>query len=48
MKRKLTALSRRYEAALQKHRQPEPRASLQPARGLGRRAMALGLETLEI
>ena len=48
MKRELTGLSRRYVAALRKHLQQGPRASLQPARGLGRRAMALRLETLDL
>jgi signal transduction histidine kinase len=40
MKRKLTALSRRYGAALQ--------VNLLPALSLGRRAVVLGLETLEL
>src|SRR6185295_12802675 len=48
MKHKLIALSRRYQAALQKHLQQGPRASLQPARGMGRQAVALGLETLDV
>ncbi|MBI3852241.1 MAG: sensor histidine kinase [Verrucomicrobia bacterium] len=48
MKRKLTGLSRQYQAALGKHLKQGPRASLQPAKGLGRRAMALGLETLDL
>jgi len=48
MKQKSTGLSRRYLTALQKHLKAGPRASLQPALGLGRRAVALGLETLEL
>ena len=48
MKRKLTRLSRGYTAALRKHLKQGPRASLQPARGLGQRAAALGLETLDV
>ena len=48
MKRKLTRLSRRYVSALRKHLKQGPQASLQPARGLGRQAVALGLETLDV
>ena len=48
MKRKLTRLSRGYTAALQKHLKQGPRASLLPARGLGRRAAAIGLETSDL
>src|SRR5206468_10017707 len=48
MKRKLIALSRRYVTALRKHLKQGPRASLQPARGLGRQAVAIGLETLDV
>jgi signal transduction histidine kinase len=48
MKRKLNGLSQRYVTALQKHLKQGPCASLQPAAGLGRRAVALGLETLEL
>jgi signal transduction histidine kinase len=48
MKRKLTGLTRRYQAALRKHLQQGPRASLQPAHDLGRRAVTLGLETLDV
>src|SRR4030095_8849463 len=48
MKRKLKALSQRYEAALQKHLQHGPHASLQPALALGRQAAALDLETLDM
>ena len=39
---------RRYGAALRKHLEQGPGASLQPARGLGREAVALGLETLDV
>ena len=48
MKRKLTGLSRAYLAALLKHLKQGPGASLQPARGLGRQALNLGLETLDV
>jgi signal transduction histidine kinase len=48
MARKLNGLAQRYVAALRKHLTQGPRASLQPAQGLGRRAMALGLETLDL
>jgi signal transduction histidine kinase len=48
MGRKLNGLSRRYVAALRKHLKQGPRASLQPAHALGRRSMALGLETLDL
>ena len=41
-------LSHRYVTALRKHLQQGPRASLRPALGLGRDAVALGLETLEL
>ena len=48
MKRKLSRLSRRYASALRKHLTQGPQASLQPARGLGRQAVSLGLETLDV
>jgi signal transduction histidine kinase len=48
MKDKLTGLSHQYVAALRKHLKQGPRASLQPALGLGRRAAGLGMETLEL
>src|SRR6185312_2719974 len=41
-------LSDRYSATLRKHLKEGPRASLQPAVALGRQAVALGLETLEL
>jgi len=40
--------SRRYQTALCKHLEQGPGASLQPAFGLGREAVALGLETLDL
>ena len=48
MKRKLNALSQRYVMALRKHLKQGPTASLQPARRLGRQAVSLGLETLDV
>jgi signal transduction histidine kinase len=48
METKLTRLSQQYAMALRKYLKQGPRASLQPARGLGRKAMALGLETLDL
>ena len=48
MKRKLNQLSRNYASTLQEHLKQGPRASLQPARRLGRQAVAIGLETLDV
>ena len=48
MKQTLTKLSQRYVTALRKHLKQGPRASLQPALALGRRAAALDLETLDV
>jgi signal transduction histidine kinase len=48
MKRKLTELSQRYVAALKKHLKPGPQIGSGPARNLGRRAVASGLETLDM
>jgi signal transduction histidine kinase len=48
MKQKSTGLSQQYLTALRKHLSAGSRASLQPALGLGRRAVVLGLETLEL
>jgi signal transduction histidine kinase len=48
MKRKLMLLAGRYVAELRKHMQAKPGASLQPALKLGRQAVVLGLETLEL
>ena len=48
MKRKLSALSRRYEGVLRIHLSKGPRTRLHAARTLGRQAVALGLETLDL
>jgi signal transduction histidine kinase len=48
MKRELIGLSQRYRVALRKHLKQGPQASLQPALKLGRAAVALGLETLDL
>jgi signal transduction histidine kinase len=48
MTRNFTKLSRRYADALRKHLKQGPRAGLQPARDLGRKAMVLDLETLDL
>ena len=48
MKAKLNRLSRGYTAALREHLKQGPRASLQPARELGRQAVASALETLDV
>jgi hypothetical protein len=48
MNQKLARLSQRYLAALRKHLRPGAGSSLRPALGLGRRAVALGLDTLEL
>jgi len=40
--------SRRYQAALRKHVKLGPGSRMQPALGLGRQAVALGLETLDV
>jgi signal transduction histidine kinase len=48
MGRKQNGLSRRYQAALQKYLKPGPRPNSQRAHRLGSRAMALGLETLDL
>jgi two-component system, NarL family, sensor histidine kinase DegS len=45
---KRTALSRQYATALRKHLKQGPEASLEPAHGLGRQAVSLGLETLDV
>ena len=42
------ALSRRYVTALRKHLKQGPLASLPQARVLGRQALAIGLETLDV
>lgn len=48
MKPKLTRLSLRYVAALEKYLKQGPQTSLEPAVDLGRQAVALGLETLDL
>jgi hypothetical protein len=48
MKRRLLALSRRYQAALQKHLQDGTGSRAQLARRLGQRAVTLSLETLDL
>ena len=50
MARKLNGLAQRYVAALRKHLKEGPQANPPrgTAQGLGRRAMALGLETLDL
>jgi signal transduction histidine kinase len=48
MKQKLIRLSQRYVTALRQHLEQGPCASLLPALSLGRRAVALGLETLDM
>src|SRR5271167_558236 len=48
MKQKLITLSQRYVAALRKHLKQGPHASVRPALGLGRQAVSLRLETLDL
>jgi signal transduction histidine kinase len=48
MKQKLVAFSQSYVTALRKQLKQGPQASLQPALGLGRAAVGLGLGTLEL
>ena len=48
METKLTGLSRRYQVALQKQLEQGSQASPQSADGLGRQALAIGLETLDL
>ncbi len=48
MKTKAHTLSRSYLAALRLHLKPGPAPGLAPARKLGLRALALGLETLDL
>ena len=48
MKRKLSALSQRYAAALKKHLTQRSPTGLEAARALGSRAVATGLETLDV
>ncbi|MFA6561177.1 MAG: hypothetical protein WCV00_04655 [Verrucomicrobiia bacterium] len=44
----MSKLSKPYPAALCKHLKPSSKTSLQPAIRLGRQAVALGLETLDL
>ena len=48
MKQRLIILSQNYVTALRAHLQPGAPARLLAAQGLGRQAIALGLETLEL
>jgi signal transduction histidine kinase len=48
MKSKLSAMSQQYVTALKRHLKQGPQASLESARGLGRQALAIGLETLDV
>ena len=48
MKQNRIRLSQQYVAALEKHLKQGPQTSLQPALELGRQAVALGLETLDL
>jgi signal transduction histidine kinase len=48
MKKKINRLSQRYVTALRRHLKQSPRANLRSALGLGRQAVAMGLETLEL
>ena len=48
MKRNLSMLTRRYASALHKYLKQGPRGSLQSAQLLGREAVRLGLETLDV
>jgi signal transduction histidine kinase len=48
MKPKSTGLTRQYQAALRTHLKRSGPSRLEPAHGLGRRAMAIGLETLDL
>jgi signal transduction histidine kinase len=48
MKSKLSSLPRRYASALREHLKQGPPANFRLARGLGRQALSLGLETLDL
>jgi signal transduction histidine kinase len=48
MRQKITGLSQRYATALRKHLEQGPQGRLSPALDLGRRAVVLGLETLDL
>jgi len=48
MKRTLCNFTRQYQAALRTHLQKGPHASLEPAKGLGSKALAAGMQTLDL
>src|SRR5689334_11690246 len=48
MKRKLNGLSRHYQTALRGHLKRSHRESLQAAQAFGRKAMTIGVETLDL
>jgi len=48
MKQDINGLSQRYVTELRKHLKQAPNAGLQPATRLGRKAVVLGLETLDL
>ena len=48
MKRPLLDLSRRYQVALRQHLKQGRQATLESARGLGGKALAAGLQTLDL
>jgi hypothetical protein len=48
METKSASLSRRYQAALLRRLKQGPRVGLRSADGLGRQALAMGLETLDL
>ncbi len=48
MKRKMSGLAKQYLAGLRKYLKQGPRAALQPAQRLGRRALVMRLETLDL
>ena len=48
MKTKLSSLSEQYLAALRTHLEPGPMGNLQPAGELGRQALGIGLQTLDL
>ena len=48
MKRKIYELSRKYQALLREHLRNDSEADAQSARAMGRRAMIIGLETLDL
>jgi signal transduction histidine kinase len=48
MKRKLFNFTRQYQAALRTHLQQGPHAPLEPAKGLGSKALTAGMQTLDL